>query len=83
MDLNKEVLKTHDVIEEVRAISSSYEPLAVAMSSVYFTLEGLSDIFFLYQFSLKFFLEIVDKILISSPVPSNGQSILSLRNNMD
>ena len=78
-DLNKEVAKTLEVIEEVRAISSSYEPLAIAMAAVYFALEGLSDIFFLYQFSLRFFLEIVDKILIANPkaftAASNSQDL--------
>ena len=63
--LNKEVSKTVEVMEEVKAISSSYEPLAVAVASVYFSLEGLSDIYFLYQFSLRFFLEILDKVLSS------------------
>ena len=74
-DLNKEVSKTLEVIEEVRAISSSYEPLAVAMAAVYFALEGLSDIYFLYQFSLRFFLEIVDKILLSSSSAMKVQDI--------
>jgi dynein heavy chain 1 len=69
--LNKEVLKTKEVIEEVRAISSTYEPLAVAMAAVYFSLEGMSDIYFLYQFSLKFFMDIVDKIL--TPTPGTAQ----------
>ena len=73
-DLTKEVSKTLEIIEEVRAISSTYEPLAVAMAAVYFTLEGLSDLYFLYQFSLKFFLEIVDKILPNLGSQNQGQS---------
>ena len=84
-DLNLEVSKTLEVMEEVRAVSSSYEPLAVAMAAVYFSLEGLSDIYFLYQFSLRFFLEIVDKILSvnqGAPVtalPSEGAGAVRLQ----
>ena len=81
-DLNKEVAKTLEVIEEVRAISSSYEPLAVAMAAVYFALEGLSDIFFLYQFSLRFFLEIIDRILISNAATATSSQNVDVAGNL-
>ncbi len=44
------------VMEELSAISSQYRPFAAACSSIYFSLESLSDLNFLYQFSLPFFL---------------------------
>jgi dynein heavy chain 1 len=64
-ELNREVMKTQEIMNEVRIISNIYEQLAFAMSSVYFSLENLSDISFLYQFSLKFFMDIVNEILNS------------------
>lgn len=62
-DLNREALSTEQVMEEIRAVSATYEPLATAMAMIYFTLEKLSDINFLYQFGLQFFLRVLDKML--------------------
>jgi dynein heavy chain 1, cytosolic len=62
-DLNREALSTAHVMDEIRAVSATYEPLASAMALVYFTLEKLSDINFLYQFGLQFFLRVLDKML--------------------
>lgn len=50
-------------MEEINVTSGEYRPFAVACSSVYFTLESLGRVHFLYQYSLMFFLAIVDKIL--------------------
>ena len=63
--LGKEVMKTADIMQEVKSISNVYEPLATAIAAVYFTLEKMSDLNFLYQFSLQYFLEIVDNVLLS------------------
>lgn len=62
-DLNREVMNTEEVMNEVKAISNIYEPLANAMASVYFTLEQLADVSFLYQFSLQYFVVIIDTVL--------------------
>jgi dynein heavy chain 1 len=62
-DLNKEVAKTEQILSEVKTISVLYETLAKSMSDVYFAMERLSSISFLYQFSLQFFLEVVDNVL--------------------
>ena len=62
-DLNKEAMSTAHVMGEIRAVSDTYEPLAGAMALVYFTLEKLSDVNFLYQFGLQFFLRVIDKML--------------------
>ena len=50
-------------MQEIQHVSSQYRPFAVASSSIYFTLEQLEETFFLYHFSLPFFLVIVDSIL--------------------
>lgn len=74
-ELNDEVKSTEVVMAEVKETSSLYLPLATSMAGVYFSLENLSDTNFLYQFSLQFFLTIVDKILSTSkPDGETGHS---------
>jgi dynein heavy chain 1 len=63
-DLTEEVSRTKDVMAEVLAVSGEYMPLAKAMSRVYFAMERLSDVSFLYQYSLSFFLSIVHTVLV-------------------
>jgi len=62
-ELNEEVTKTQTIMNEVKAISCFYEPLAASMSSIYFTIEKLAEINFLYQFNLQFFLDLISKVL--------------------
>ena len=62
-DLNREVMATAEIMAEVKLVSNTYEPLAIAMAAVYFSLEKLADVNILYQFSIQFFLEIVHKTL--------------------
>lgn len=62
-DLNQEAQSTELVMQEVKGISAVYEPLAGAIASVYFSMERLADVNPLYQFSLQFFLAIVEKVL--------------------
>lgn len=73
-DLNREALSTEHVMEEIRAVSATYEPLASAMALVYFTLEKLSDVNFLYQFGLQFFLRVLDKMLSTHGSLGDGTS---------
>ena len=62
-ELNKEVAKTGHILDEVREVSGTYTALASAMAAVYFSLEGLSEVSFLYEYSLQFFLDILDNVL--------------------
>jgi dynein heavy chain 1 len=57
-EVTKKVEETDVVMAEVEAVSAQYRPLAQSCSSVYFTLESLNQVYFLYQFSLQFFLDI-------------------------
>ncbi|KAJ5078911.1 intein-containing cytoplasmic dynein 1 heavy chain 1 precursor [Anaeramoeba ignava] len=45
-------------LENITKISAKYEPFALSSSRIYFTLEQLSSIHYLYQYSLNFFLGI-------------------------
>lgn len=51
--LNLAIEQTKEILEEVKTVSNLYVPLAAVMTAVYFSLEGLSDIYFLYQYSLQ------------------------------
>jgi hypothetical protein len=50
-------------MEDIRRISEIYNQLALASSRIYFTLEQMSQIHFLYQFSLNYFLEVFYSVL--------------------
>ena len=64
--LNLAIEKTKEILEEVKVVSNLYVPLAQVMTAVYFSLEGLSDIYFLYQYSLQFLFEVMEKVLNAS-----------------
>lgn len=53
---------TRDVMSEVEAVSGQYEALAVSCSQLYFALETLRDVHFLYHFSLRFFQDILAQV---------------------
>eukprot|EP00122_Pirum_gemmata_P014127 Pgem_evm1s13165 len=59
---------TETVIQEVSETSSIYEPLANACSSIFFMLEQLNQLNFLYQYSLNFFLNIFLYVLKTNPL---------------
>jgi dynein heavy chain 1, cytosolic len=62
-DINQQVEQTDKIMEEIRIVSESYRSIALASSHIYFTLEQLSQVHFLYQFSLNFFLDIFYVVL--------------------
>lgn len=74
-DVNKEVAKTAQVMDEVKSISNAYVPLASAMATVYFSLERLVDLCFLYQFSLQFFLDIIARILTEQAPQKENEKV--------
>ncbi|VDP01524.1 unnamed protein product [Soboliphyme baturini] len=66
-EVNRKVLETETIIAEVEKTSQQYTPFANYCASVYFALEQLNQIHFLYQYSLKFFLEIFASVLNNNP----------------
>jgi dynein heavy chain 1 len=66
-DIQKKMEETDAVMAEVETVSQQYLPLSTACSSMYFTLESLNQVHFLYQYSLQFFLEIFESILVANP----------------
>lgn len=60
-EVSRKVDETEEVMVEIEKTSRMYSPLSVASSSIYFTMDSLHQIHFLYQFSLQFFLDIFNR----------------------
>ena len=60
---------------EVESVTKTYVPLAATTSKIFFALQSLANIHFLYQFSLSFFMETIYNVLnkneILSKIPKN------------
>ncbi|XP_044006814.1 dynein heavy chain, cytoplasmic isoform X3 [Aphidius gifuensis] len=72
-DISKKVEETDKVIGEIETVSQQYLPLSQACSNMYFTMDSLNQIHFLYQYSLKMFLDIFTSVL-SQNTKLNGIS---------
>ena len=74
-EVTRKVEDTEVVMGEVEAVTAEYLPLAQACSGIYFTLEQLATINHFYQFSLAYFLDIFDYVLLQNP---NLKSVTNL-----
>jgi hypothetical protein len=63
---------TDVVMAEVDLVSQQFQPFAVAASKAFFSLQQLPQLHFLYQISLGFFLQLVDKVLASATPSSRA-----------
>lgn len=66
-DIGQKVEESDKVIAEIETVSQQYLPLSWACSNIYFTMDSLNQIHFLYQYSLKMFLEIFSTLLYTNP----------------
>lgn len=66
-DIGQKVEETDKVIAEIETVSQQYLPLSLSCSNIYFTMDSLNQIHFLYQYSLKMFLEIFSTVLYNNP----------------
>ena len=66
-EVSREASETDEIMKEIETTSQQYMPLASACSSIYFTIDNLHQIHFLYQYSLQFFLDIFHSILVNNP----------------
>jgi dynein heavy chain 1 len=66
-DVTRKVEETDVVMAEVEQVTSEYLPLAQASSSIFFVLDELNLLHHFYQFSLRFFLDIFDFVLLRNP----------------
>ena len=66
-EVSKKVEETDEVMKEIEMTSQQYMPLSSACSSIYFTIDNLHQVHYLYQYSLQFFLDIFTSLLINNP----------------
>uniref|UniRef100_A0AAQ4PH56 Cytoplasmic dynein 1 heavy chain 1 n=1 Tax=Gasterosteus aculeatus aculeatus TaxID=481459 RepID=A0AAQ4PH56_GASAC len=66
-EVTRKVEETDIVMAEVEAVSQQYLSLSSACSSIYFTMESLNQMHFLYQYSLHFFLDTYHTVLYENP----------------
>ncbi|XP_061897473.1 cytoplasmic dynein 1 heavy chain 1 isoform X1 [Entelurus aequoreus] len=66
-EVTRKVEETDIIMAEVEAVSQQYLSLSSACSSIYFTMEALNQIHFLYQYSLHFFLDTYHTVLYENP----------------
>ena len=67
-DVQKEIDRSDEVMKEIQIVSNQYLPLALATSRIFFAMESLSSIYFLYQYSLYAFMETVFAVLRKNPI---------------
>ena len=65
--MTRKVEETDIVMTEVEQVTKEYLPLAQACSSIFFVLDELYLLHHFYQFSLRFFLDIFDFVLLHNP----------------
>ena len=71
-EVAEQVANTAQIMASVDSVTTFYQPFAVAASRMYFTLERMPDVHFLYQTSLATFLDTVDGVLGSSTGSGSG-----------
>jgi len=57
------VAKTDETLEEIKEVSNEYVPLAMMTTRIFFSLESLGTIHYLYQYSLQHFMDAVFEVL--------------------
>ena len=58
-----QVANTDATLDEIDEVTSEYKPLATMTTRIFFTLQSMSEIHYLYQYSLKHFEDIVNTVL--------------------
>lgn len=66
-DIELKTQENERVMNDIKEQGQFYSPMATICSAIYFTLEQMGQIYFLYQFSLNFFLDIFNSILYNNP----------------
>lgn len=54
-------------MSEVETVSQQYVALAQSCSNIYFTLESMNQVHFLYHYSLQFLLDVFSHVLSKNP----------------
>ena len=77
-EISEEVSKSEDIMKELESNMNEYAPLANKASRIFFALDSLEVIHYLYRYSLSFFMDILNYVIISKEVqevPKNQYAI--------
>lgn len=66
-EITKKVEETDVIMKDVDEVTRKYTPLALACSSLFFVLDELAVVNHFYRFSLAFFFEIFNHVLLQNP----------------
>merc|ERR1719262_1137807 len=66
-EVSRKVEETDQIMAEIEHTSLQYMPLSMACSSIYFTIDNLHQVHYLYQYSLQFFLDIYHRQVVGNP----------------
>lgn len=58
-----EAAKTDDTLEEIKLVTDEYTPLSTMTTRIFFTLESMGNVHYLYQYSLQQFMDCVFYVL--------------------
>lgn len=64
-DITKEVSKTDEIMRELELTSNEYLHIANMASRIFFSMESLDNIHYLYKYSLAFFMDVLNSIIKS------------------
>jgi dynein heavy chain 1 len=64
-DISIEVAKSEDVMRELESTMNEYAPLANKTSRIFFALDTLDAIHYLYRYSLSFFMDVLNYVINS------------------
>jgi len=59
----EQVAKTDETLEEIQEVTNEYEQLAKMTTRIFFTLDSMGIINYLYQYSLQHFMDVVFDVL--------------------
>lgn len=71
--------KTDETLDEIKEVSNEYVPLSMMTTRIFFTLDSMSSIHYLYQYSLQHFMSAVFDVLkrneAVNAVPKNDYTL--------
>ena len=73
-EISEEVSKSEDIMRELESTMNEYAPLANKASRIFFALDSLEVIHYLYRYSLSFFMDILNYVITSKEmqdIPKN------------
>ena len=81
-EMDKKVEETDRVLREIETVSQQYKPLLEAACSIYFTMDRLNQLHFLYQYSLQFFLDIFQSFVDGSVLLKEQDRCIEVTENL-